>query len=257
MFFILSKIIDVFLSPYTWGLIFAAFALRTKNTWKLSARAWGVLGIALLYVFSFEPVPTYLWATLEDSAENTVRKDETYDAVILLGGLLDEGSFKRTGRRSYNDNVDRLLATFEMLRSGRAKYVIISGGSPSTTIENAEARILRDQLVLWGIESERVLFEDLSRNTRENAVYSKKMAEERGFTKLILVTSAFHMKRALGCFRAVGLPVDTLPVDYRANPVVFAPYMLIPRSHFLNDSCVAIREFAGRAIYRMRGYSAS
>lgn len=258
MFFILSKLLDLLLSPYSWALVLLLLSLRAKPTWRFSPRILGALSILILYVFSLEPVASYLWKKLEDSAANTFNKDdksEPYDAVVLLGGLLDEGAYQRVRSRSYNDNVDRLLATFDLLRTGRARYVIISGGSPSTTLENAESRVLRTQLVEWGIASDRILAEDLSRNTWENATYSKKMAEEHHLEKLLVVTSAFHMERALGCFHAAGLTVDTLPVDYRANATPFSVQALIPRSHFLNDSCIALREFAGRLIYRLRGYS--
>ena len=72
-----------------------------------------------------------------------------------------------------------------------------------------------NELIDWGIAPERVVIEDQSRNTRENAVESARVARERGWKTILVVTSAFHMERALGCFRAVGLEVDALPVDQR------------------------------------------
>lgn len=222
---------------------------------RLPPRAYTALAALVLYAFSIEPVTTYLWKHLEDSAVDTFKKDEKYDAVVLLGGVLDEGAYQRVGSRSYNDNVDRLLTTFDLLRTDRVRFAILSGGTPSTAVENAEARVLRDQLVAWGISRDRLLVEDLSRNTWENASCSKKIADDNHLEKLVVVTSAFHMDRAAGCFRAAGLRVDTLRTDYRANAPEFSLQMLLPRTHFLNDSCVAIREFAGRALYRLRGYS--
>jgi DUF218 domain-containing protein len=84
-----------------------------------------------------------------------------------------------------------------------------------------EAHVLRQQLIDWGIAPERTVIDDQSRNTRENAVESARVARERGWKSILVVTSAYQ--RALGCFKAVGLEVDALPVDPRAyDPVRFS-----------------------------------
>jgi uncharacterized SAM-binding protein YcdF (DUF218 family) len=94
--------------------------------------------------------------------------------------------------------------------------------------------------------------EGASRNTHENAVECAKIARERGWTRLLLVTSARHMKRAAGCFRAEGLAFDALPVDHRSHA---RGVTLSPRSGSLDLSTDALREYAGRIVYRVRGYS--
>src|SRR5205823_377321 len=121
------------------------------------------------------------------------------------------------GRRSFNDNVERLLSTYDLLRTDRARFAIITGGHPDPNrAEAKDARLLAAQLADWGIAPERVVVDPVARNTYENAVNVKKIAADRGWKNLLVVTSAFHMPRTLGCFHAVELDVDALVVDRRA-----------------------------------------
>ena len=98
---------------------------------------------------------------------------------------------------------------------------------------------------------DRIVLERGSRNTRENAVESARIVRERGWKTLLLVTSAMHMPRAAASFRAAGLDVDLLPVDHRAGEQAGN---LLPRAEALERSTEALRELAGRAIYRAIRY---
>jgi uncharacterized SAM-binding protein YcdF (DUF218 family) len=252
VFYFLSKILDIFLTPLAWSIVLVLIGLTGTS---LRRRAWGVLGVALLLTFSLEPVSNAMFRGLEASAKRTFRPDATYDVVILLGGVVEDRAQATSGQRSFNDNNERLLETFDLLRKGTARNAIVSGGpADATRTEVVEARVLADQLVLWGIDRERVIVEDHAKNTYENAVDSAAIVRARGYKTVLVVTSAFHMKRALGCFRAVDLDVDSLPVDFRSYS---SPYSgeLLPRARFLEESTVALREWFGRGIYRARGYA--
>jgi uncharacterized SAM-binding protein YcdF (DUF218 family) len=227
-------------------------------TWKVARRRPGALapalaGVAILWLFSTEVVADALWSVTERGVRSTMRAGVEYDAVVLLGGMVDEEATAASGAPAYNDSIERLLSTRELLATGRAKNVLITGGSVSSS-GVVEARLLSDELVRMGIARERIVTEEASRNTRENALFSRKIVDERGFHSLILVTSAFHMPRALGCFRKVGLAPDVLPVDYRAYPLGRA-LGVFPRSGELMISAGALRELFGRLVYRLRGYS--
>lgn len=205
----------------------------------------------VLALTSTEVVSNALVRSLEAPPLQSYRPEATYDTVVLLGGLVDDRAAQTYGVPTYTDSVERLTVTFDLLREDRARTVIVSGGS-DPSIPVAEADALRDQLVAWGIASDRVIVEDKSRNTRDNAIESERIIRERGFTTVLLVTSAFHMGRARGCFRAVGLDVDTLPVDFRGHD---SGSSLVPRAQYLDDSTFALREWTGRAVYRLRGWS--
>jgi uncharacterized SAM-binding protein YcdF (DUF218 family) len=130
MFFLLSKILDLLFAPLTW-----AMALVAAGAWgahkKRARLALGapIAALVVLYVFSIEPVSNALVASLESSATKTMRDDVTYDAVVVLGGLADEDANETWGDRNYTDAVERILAGFEVMRSGRATNAVLSGGA--------------------------------------------------------------------------------------------------------------------------------
>jgi len=254
MFYLLSKILDVLLTPLAWSVaLIAAGALSPRPSW--SRRATSLAGLAILLVFSLEPVSNALIRSLESPPLRSVRSEVTYDVVILLGGVGDDRVEATWGERAFNDNNERLLETFDLLRSGKAKNAIVSGGVPSPDrTAMVEARVLVDQLAAWGVESDRLVVEAHARNTHENAVDSAAIVRARGWTRVLVVTSAYHMKRAYGCFRAEGLDVDTLPVDFRSYGPAYRGE-LIPRATHLKQSTEAIREWAGRWTYEIRGYA--
>jgi uncharacterized SAM-binding protein YcdF (DUF218 family) len=253
VFFFLSKTIDTLLSPLSWAAILIAIGLAWQK--PPARRQWyAVVGLGVLLLFSFEPFANALDRALERRAARTYRPEVTYDAVILLGGLVDRA--EETDPPAYNDNVERLLVTYDLLRTGRARHAILSGGVIDPAVPSlVEANVLAHQLVDWGIASDRLAIEPNARNTRQNAVESKRIAGDRGWQTLLVVTSAFHMPRALGCFRAVGLAVDALPVDYRAYDPAHVSGSWLPRAAFLERSTMVVREWFGHGIYWLQGYA--
>ncbi|MFO0694060.1 MAG: YdcF family protein [Polyangiales bacterium] len=251
MFFSLSKILDLLLSPLAWAMGLVAFGLlRKTGRWARFAPA---LGLGVLFVFSLEPVANALWRLLEP-APRTLPAGATYDAVVLLGGVIEPWVSEDSGTAAYGENAERLIVTAQLLREGRAPVAILSGGRTDPRDRVIEAHALRDQLVALGIDPSRLLVEDRSRNTRENAVETLGLAERRGLGKLLVVTSAFHVERARDCFRAAGRDVEMLPVDFRSfDPTKRVPHLL-PRARHLADASSAIRELAGRLVYRLVGY---
>lgn len=256
MFLFLSKLLDVLLSPLAWGLLLslAALLLRRRARWAVALHG---LALAVLYAFSIEPVAGGLQRLVEAGAVSTYRPDVVYDAVIVLGGGLDPGATERSGRPEYNAAPERILRGFELLREGRARQMLISGGSLDPRPEAVvEAEVLARQLEAWGIAPERIVTEGRSRNTRENAVESERLVRAHGWKTLLLVTSAAHMPRARGCYAAVGLRPDTLPVDTRVSAAPWRLGSWLPRAGALHASTEALRELTGRVVYRLRGWTA-
>ena len=253
MFFFLSKTLDFLLTPLAWslGLLLAGLLQRS-----VGRRVFYTLtGIVVLVAFSMEAVANRIELAVEQPAERTVRLDVTYDVVILLGGVSESRVGATWGQAAYNENTERFLETYDLLRSDKAKNAILSAGDIGGMPERwVEAHSLKDQLVQWGIAPERLVAEDKSLNTRDNAVMSAAIVRERGWKNVLVVTSAFHMPRAVGCFRAVDLPVDTIPVDYRSYATSW-PTDRLPRARYLEESSSALREWFGRGIYRARGFS--
>jgi uncharacterized SAM-binding protein YcdF (DUF218 family) len=227
-----------------------------RPKWTTSRKSLCVgLAIALLYGLSTQAVSNRLIRSLEEPFAKTYKADgPAYDAVVLLGGLVDTFPSASAHVPAYNDNVERLLVTFDLLREGRAKQVILSSGDADGSGVN-EAEELSKQLVRWGVAPDRILIEGKSRNTQENAAFTKELAHQKGIKRVVVVTSAFHMGRARGCFNAAGMEADILPADYKSfDPAQFGNG-LQPRAHFFHQSTWAIREWAGRAVYHVRGYT--
>ena len=194
---------------------------------------------------------------LEHQTPSTYRADVTYDAVVLLGGVVDEPATRSSGQPSYNDNVERVVITHRLLRDGHARFAIVSGAAVAPELAAyGDAVVLANQLEDWGIAKERIIREDKARNTRENAVYSQQIARARGFERVLIVTSAFHIPRAAECFAAVDMKVDTLAVDYRAHGSSGRGLIdWVPRVDGLSDMSGTLHEVFGRLVYRVKGYA--
>ena len=267
MFFFLSKLLDVLLSPLVWGgLLLAAavpwrarFRARSARRTHARKRLCGAAGVLVLLLASSPPIANALLWHVEHEAPSTFRADVTYDAVVLLGGVVEESATKVSGQPSYNDNVERLTMTHRLLREGNARFVIVSGAAITPELAAyGDAVVLARQLEDWGIAKERILGEGKARNTRDNAVYSQEIARAHGFQRVLIVTSAFHIARAAECFAAVDMKVDTLAVDYRAEPPAYAGLSkFLPRAHGLAMTSMAVHELFGRLVYRVQGYSRS
>ncbi|MFT3712000.1 MAG: YdcF family protein [Archangium sp.] len=256
MFFVLSKLLDIAVDPFWWsfvlllsGLLLARVERRRKLGHGLSAA-----GLATLFLFSMPPVANRLWRSLESGVEATMKTGEPYDAVVLLGGAVTPAG-SLPDEPAWNDNVERLLTVRALLASGQAKVAIVSGGALGSGLPS-EAEYLSRELIAMGIAPERVVVEPKANNTRENATESKKLLEQLGAKRVLLVTSAFHMPRAVGCFRAVGIEADARPVDFRIRDTSLDPH-LAPRGEYLGLSSRAIREWLGRAVYSVMGYTKS
>lgn len=253
VFLFLSKVLDWLAAPLSWALLLLLASALLRNRARL-ARTLAALGAATLVLFSTRPVANGLERLAERGARSTYRPDVVYDAIVVLGGMVDDAASRVRGSTELDSRSDRLVRAYELMRAGRARAVLLSAGVVVPQPGDVpEADRLAAKLVEWGIPSWQVVVEPSSRNTRENAIESSRVAAARGWRTLLLVTSAAHVPRALGCFRAVGLEPDVLPVDFRAGDGRGQGWL--PRADALDRSTDALRELFGRAVYRMAGYS--
>ncbi len=251
VFYPLSKILDLLLAPLTWSLLLVLAGLLTR---KRPAGAWLVAAAgAVLWVFSAEPVANALSRHAEAGVRSTLRPEVIYDAAIVLGGGIDPAASKGSGGIELNAAGDRVVAGYELFRSGRVRNLLLSAGGPESG-EPVEADWGASLYLRLGVPADRVVLERESRNTRENAERSALVVRERGWKTLLLVTSAMHMPRAAAAFRKAGLEVDLLPVDRRYGA---KDGSWLPRVESLERSSAALRELAGRLVYRAAGYAGS
>ena len=148
-----------------------------------------------------DPVPLYAF---ED-----VPADVTGLAVDYLSRVA-------RGVPALNDAAERMVAFAALARRYPEAKLVFSGGSAALEPgEAVEADAVRLTLVDLGIDMQRMIFERRSRNTAENAAFTRQLVDPAPGSRWLLVTSAFHMPRAVGCFRGADFPVEAYPVDYR------------------------------------------
>jgi uncharacterized SAM-binding protein YcdF (DUF218 family) len=251
VFFWLSKTADILVSPLFVSLLLAlaaAFFARRSQ----ARRAWqcGMAAFSLLYVLGSPFVAGHLLTYVEQYDGTDFRPTEKYDAVIVLGGF---AGWDADGRPALSEGGERLLRGYELLSSTQARLGIIAAGGASPP--PVEADVAADLLVQWGIERQRLLLGRTSINTHQNALEIKDIVQRNKLRRLLLVTSAFHMERALECMRAVGLEPHVLACDYHGYTGVRLFDVFAPRGSSLSESELALRELFGRLVYRVMGYA--
>ena len=252
--FVLGKAVHFLIHPWHAVLLLVGLGLALRFLrFKRAGTTALWTAAAVVAVVSATPLADALAYRLETRVEAGDYDIEAVAGAIVLGGATSYGELAQA-RDTYvvNDAAERLTTILSLRRRRSDLPIVISGGSGRLfDVEVREADITRAFLADVGLDPTTVEFEERSRNTYENAIYSAEMLEGRPGPYL-LVTSAWHMPRALGCFRQVGLDVIPYPVDYRARPPSWAPSRIQPHDRFnvLDD---AIREIVGLFTYRILG----
>jgi uncharacterized SAM-binding protein YcdF (DUF218 family) len=254
MFFILSKVLDFVLSPMLWfiGLLLLALVLRrTKWGTRLLLAAFCLAVVLTNNALVNEAL--LAWEIPPKPLTELGRRD----AGVLLTGITSVT--KSPHDRVYvNQGADRLLHTLWLYRAGRIRKIIVSGGSGAigAKVARSEAEELRILLRLAGVPAQDILLETESRNTHENALNTKALlARHPEIKSLVLITSAFHERRAMGCFRRAGLEPAVFPASYYSTdrrPTL--SYWLVPSDDAPRLWSVLIHEMVGYGVYRLLGY---
>ena len=258
MYVYLSKILPLFVMPVSLVLILliAAVFLLAKGLRK-SASGLMAAAIALLWLASTPFVADTLYSALEARYRPVPLGDlPTSDCIVLLGGAVSPALWPRVDIE-LQEAVDRVYKTAQLVRAGRARFVIVSAGNqPWSASPWAEAELIRDLLVEWGVPEDTIFLEGSSRNTRENAIYSKHLIDSIHCSSTLLVTSAGHMPRAMAAFESAGVSVAPVSTDVRVVPGgKFLAVMLLPDADALQRTSDAIREWVGRMFYQVKGWN--
>lgn len=252
VFFFFSKTIPALLYPLPLVLILVGVFGARQRRWK--QRLPFLLPAGLLWILS-TPAVLNLAAGIWEAplAQRRDLEGKIYDAAVVLGGLsLPELSSKEY--TEFSGRSERLLVPLELYREGRVKKILITSGSGSLLNQtDREADALEAFALRWGVLREDLLIERESRNTYENALFSGKILDEKGLNNLLLVTSAFHMKRSAAIFSRQGFRFSTYSVDTLKDPTPF-PMNLIPDPQALGNLQVLLKEFAGYTVYGIMGY---
>ena len=154
-----------------------------------------------------------------------------------------------------NEAAERLVVVPELARRYPNARVLFSGGTGALRSGTAEAKVAARLLENLGVARSRITLEDRSRNTLENAVFSKMIIQPKSGDRWLLVTSAYHMPRAIGVFRKAGFPVEPYPVDWRTRGAEDAVRPFATMSDGLQRTDTAVHEWIGLLVYWLTGRS--
>jgi uncharacterized SAM-binding protein YcdF (DUF218 family) len=216
MGFLLSKLFFALVSPT------ALLLLALLGAWCWQRRrprlSRGLTGACIVFLLALGTLPLVHWLAAPLESRFPPPQLRKVDGIIVLGGALDTEGTLELGQPALNGAAERMTAGVALSRQYPQAKLLFSGGSgllhPARYSESQVAQALFESL---GVDPARALYEDQSRNTWENALYSKKLADPRPGETWLLVTSAWHMPRAVGCFRQAGWNVVAYPVDYVGN----------------------------------------
>ncbi|HTA61944.1 MAG TPA: YdcF family protein [Bacteroidia bacterium] len=253
MFFIFSKILAFLISPLVWVITLLIVAFFVKDL--VRKKKLCVIAFALLFIFSNSFLVDEAMRKWEVTTPD-LKPTQKYEYAVVLGGMSwydarqDRPQFLRSG--------DRLFQVLPLMGDKQIKKIIITGGSGSINHpEEKEAAIIKNYLLKCGYADSTIIIENESRNTRENALFTKHLMDSLHIKDSVLfITSAFHLRRAIGCFNKAGIKnIVVYPTDRYSGPRKFdLGHMLIPKPEALEASTLLLHEIMGWIIYKIRGY---
>jgi len=257
MFFIASKLLDFAVNPLFYVLGLCLLALFHK---KQIVKKRATIGCIILILFFGNNYLGMLIFREWEVAPVAINDLGNYDVAIVLGGFTDVAK-EPFDRVHTNASVDRLLHVVQLYRLGKVKKIMISGGNANLfkkdgeTIEALSAfRLLQD----FKVDSTDIILESASRNTRENAINSKRVLDSLGIgtNKVLLSTSAFHMRRASGCFKKVGIMPKCYPTDIKTHQEMPFQFMnfIMPDISSVERWRMLLHEILGYLMYKVQGY---
>jgi uncharacterized SAM-binding protein YcdF (DUF218 family) len=257
VFYAISKIVWFFATPS--NLLLALILLGLALAALRRASRFG-LGLALASTFmlllgGLSPLANWVIMPLEDRFPTFVDDGRPVTGIVVLGGAVQAEDSLARGQLLVNEAGERIIALADLARRHPEARIVFSGGG-GTLIETdvAESAGLARYAGTLGLSAEQVTFEARSRTTRENAVYTRELVEPKPGERWLLVTSSWHMPRAIGCFRQVGFDVTAYPVDFRTRGPSDRVRPFQYASEGLRRLDLATKEWAGLIGYRLMGY---
>lgn len=263
-FLFLSKLLPLFFYPL--GLVFLLLIISLILWWKYPR--WLPIPVIIAFFILFIAGNTWISNLLVKSLEwqyiSTADELPQAEAIVVLGGsILPHVSPRPTVEVS--EQADRVLYSAKLYNMGKSPLVIPTGGRiPWRGGENlpSEADDMAQLLLLLGVPESAIIKEGNSFNTYDNAVNTRKILDELKLDRILLVTSALHMPRSVKIFEKQNLKVIPAPTDYIVTEADFPEdtnwqnflISLFPDSSALKNTTLALKEYLGMIIYRLKGW---
>jgi uncharacterized SAM-binding protein YcdF (DUF218 family) len=257
MFFTLSKILGFFAIASN-VMVFAGLcgALMARSRFARMGRALMVLSLVMFALAGLSPLGNALIIPLDERFPPWDASRGAPDGIIVLGGAVTPDVSLARNDGVLNEAAERITATVELARRYPDARIIYSGGDASFGFDGGnESEVALRLFERLGPARGRVVAEDQSRNTRENALFARRIAAPKPNERWLLVTSAYHMPRAMGVFRQVGFVVEPYPVDWRTRGTRDALRPFPDAANGLRRTDTALREWVGLLVYWLTGNS--
>jgi uncharacterized SAM-binding protein YcdF (DUF218 family) len=254
MFFFLSKTVSYLFMPLTIVCLLLLGGVLIRNIkWKKKL-FWA--GFILLFFFSNDFIANEIMRVWEIKARpfSTMTKHKL--GIVLTGSTIP--FLKPDDRVYFQRGADRVTHTVQLYKLGLLEKIIISGGSGRLNGEDEpEADKFKKAMLLMGVPDSVILIENETRNTAESAIEVKKMLAHEKYksSECLLVTSAFHMRRSLACYKKVGLEIEPFSTDFYAHSRGYAfDILFIPKVEAIVIWHKLVKEWIGFAAYKFAGY---
>ena len=258
MYIYLSKILPLMVLPvgFVISLLLLALLLILAGRRKTGV-GLVVIAVVTLWLASTPLVADKFYLRLAERFP-AVSLDEipASACAILLGGAVEAPVPPRVDMELH-DSVDRVYQAAMLYRAGKARRVIVTGGNqPWLKSYQVEAELIHNLLLDLGVPTYAILLEDESRNTRENALFSKEIIDRYDCGQPLLVTSIAHMPRAVATFESLGINVFPVSTDVRAHYKESHTLMdYLPDADALALTTNVMREWLGRKVYAWRDWN--
>lgn len=250
MFFYLSKIFAFLVSPFSWIVLFLLLGIFAKDAQRKKRSL--ITSLVLLLFFSNSFILdefTHAW----EIEVVKYGKEKPHDIGIVLGGGVTYDAISK--RVKYGHNMQRYTDAIDLYKRGIIKKILVSSGSGSMVYDWKEADWIQKMYIQFGVAEQDIWVENRSRNTAENAQFSKQMLDSLNFQgSAYLITSATHMRRAMACFNKAGIKADPYSVNKMTGKRVFYPdHLFLPNAYALVKWDALIHEWIGCIAYKLTG----
>lgn len=250
MFFILSKTLYYLILPITILFILLVVALFIKR--KPLQKKILFTTVILFFIFSNNFLGNTLLKAWEIDPIPYEQLSKNYEYGIVLTGVLNNEQ-EPYDRPHFEKGADRVFHTYQLYKKGIINKILISGGTGRLVDVNyTEAENIKQIFLSMEIPESDLITEPDSRNTAESAINVAQMLENQ--QDLLLITSAFHMRRSRDCFKKQDLHVDVFPVDLYTDPNITFDEYFLPSLNGLYKWTRLIQEVTGYVAYDIVGY---
>ncbi|CAD7857509.1 MAG: hypothetical protein [Olavius algarvensis Gamma 1 endosymbiont] len=258
MDYLFHKLLTQVAMPLGTGGILILIGILVSTLWHRGLGA-GLSFFGLLWIWIWATPVVSDWARLSLEAQYepvTIDALPNADAILVLGGGI-EGVAAQRLFPDLTASADRIWHAARLFHQGKAPMVVVAGGRlPWRTNQGLEADAMAQFLVDLGVPEDKLLLEGRSRNTVENAREIRRLLAAGGMDQVLLVTSAYHMRRAQATFHAAGVRAIPATTDYEVpGERTLTLLDFLPDAAALRRSSITLKEYLGLLLYRWRGWA--